>query len=522
MAFKWMDDDAWEATNDGALNSGQAHRLRDNIEAISTERRHQASVKLPRANPFRACSIYPAALGPLWIYLSEEERWKTITVDVRYSDVTFENHAASGDDAVLICATLGGIGWWNHPPRDTQGWTTIAEGAVTHTALTVPVSSNVDPGWNCVYLWVWSIFDNNADAVTSKGAGLGMTELTLGGVDMGGAGLGAFTNPNPPERCIFYSSEYIATGTEVGYDNPGQILYQNPADADQIYVQPPILAPSTLGPGYDIRTCGVIHIEGVGVWATPEETQIVDIEPALRSGRRLGWYAAQPLAEHTERLASTRTRQYGCHVGIGQTAGNNANLWSIRSDVLGNGLTTSDQFIAQSGVILEPTDSNGYGVILSLILKAFIERNTSYTPQRPYERDIAIVWSLQSYTAGQTPGPGTLNATTSSTVIMQALPPLDSYENNTPQPIIQTTTAMEAGLDDWQYRGLLAFRRPVRRQGSDIDQLQTMTMELDETGIAYPMVLAVRARLDSAVNASTTLAVISRAFTSRRLLRYGE
>jgi hypothetical protein len=520
VAFKHIDDDAWEHTDDGSIHAAQMHRQLDNLEAISAERRPHASVKFARDNPFRACSVHPAAIGPLLIYLPEDEPWETVRVNIRYSDVTFENHVGTGDDAVLVCATLASpSGWWERPPVDAdEGWTMLVEGATSFVTLDVPINSSAPSRWVCVYVWVWSVIDE-ANPVT-KIQGNTFFELLTGGLDFNGNGPGAFTLPNPPERCIYQSAVHFVGGSEVSVESPAQFMYQDPGDADQTYTQPPLLNPTgSLADGYDVRTMGVVHIEGISVWGIPEESQIAEMRPLLNSKRPCAWYAVQPVAQTVERLATTRTRQYGCHVGIGETGNNNASLWSIRSDVLANGLTTTDQIVAQSGLIYKaPVDSDGYRCMFTFALRAFLERNTVYGARNVYNRDVKLVFQMKSYDAYATPGAGTLNASGSDyPANVRGMPPLRSYGNNVPQPLNATLTALEGGLSDWQYRGLLAFREGVSRGGSDIDELKYFEIDIPEAGIVYPMVLTVEARLASAIGASTTFAVISRAFRSVRV-----
>ena len=544
MAFLFLDDDSWGATDDGSINAGQLHRIRDNLVAISTERRPLASVEFEKDSYLRLCGAPgPVAFGPMWIYLSPDETWTGIDMRVRYDTIDFPNlDGDNGIDAVRILGTAGDpFNTWDHPPVESSDsrWRTLVDGATGVAVSTVPILSRLAKGWVCVYLWVWSHIDND-DSATQKLSTANVFQM-FGGIDYGAAhGL-----TDPPERVAFLRNAWQTGSQEVAVDHPAQVMHAvdyagppNPAH-NLIYTQPPLQRGSAglIAQNIVLRTIGVVPVESIQLRGVPKETHLSEIEPALRSKRPLAWYVAQNIATQAERLATTRVRQYGCNGGAAErvTTGNQARMWPIRSDLLTNGLTTSYQIIAKSGIIVDPTDSNGYNAIISVAFRAYMINDaiTGGGVRDAYDSQIRLDFRLCSYDAGATPAGGTLNASTAdgdNEHLMVAMPPVREYTNNVPQPINMTLSALEAGtlaggaqpIDDWQYRGVLAFREPVSRQGSDIDQLQHFQIDLDESGIVYPMVLAIEAKLDSAIVSSTTIASISYAFRSRRLARRGE
>lgn len=494
MAYSYIDQAAVTAKSDGSWASAPLVRARQNVDQLHQERAYKTGCVYPAGDPLRLCSAWPCVWGPYWVWIPE--RSSTCTVKIRVSKVDFET-ASSGANAVYLYATTGDSrGRFDVPPPVAErDWDDGSRGRL----LTKTASANtwtLTPrtygriGWVGVWLWTCSILSEIESGTIGNFQPVGGIVLT---------GIGTAPTGNPPEMAIaFKHTAEGASSNERRSTGPiHQIGHYRSADA-VAYCVPPVTreimgdTASWLG-DWTTYNMGVAEIEGISVQSDLGELE-APAEASFHTGERLSALTHGQLAGAVERITALRTPTWMCTPGM-VTEGSNKRLWQVRDEDTGNRLTTSSwETLAACFVANEPSDSNGYRAIVSIIA---MNEERAVNVDRSWP-DIQIrlraVDNSGSEIVTGTGAAGQYSLTMQRTMLTRDLFG-QSYSS-------LSHTFYFAGQNDtsWQFRGGMTSAHEWARdiganQWPDVQRIQHLECEIAETSITYPCRLEVQAQL---------------------------
>jgi len=515
MAFRYIDDSAWPATDDAPLDAAALQRLRDNAEAVSDERKPRAGWATSAEPEWDMCAVLPTAFGPWSIYLDPEERWATIDVEVQHK--TVQNSDVHMWAGVYVADT----GQWTRPPRTTDEWDASAAGHTFDSADpagTVSLSADVPSGasgWIIVALWVQS---DITGVDYDKSGGSGGVEVSIDGIVY--AGTDGFDGTktewtDPPTMAVKLSQS--ALGGAIDFGPWAQVILADentPGDAtDDVFVlyPPPAAAreTTTTSIAWTASKLGILPVGGVSLEGQPVQFELDwrQFAPGLGVGE--GNVGA--LARSIDRMASTRIRQFGCFPG--STTKESQRYWQyISIDATG---APADVYACAGGLVTpKPIDSNGYTAFVAYYL-----RRAAPTVGGNDGEDIGLDWKLKMVDP-TLPTPVVKEVSATVTVLSDdyvlvpralALAARDDY-----RPIMQTMNALQRSRDDVRLRGMLGFDSRRKRR-HDFDYINIVKLDIDEGSLTYPCIPAITVS-NSTASVSTfsfKILVVACGFASR-------
>lgn len=481
MAFSWVDDSAWPATEDGSWHSAALSQLRDNAQAISDERLPIGVVTFPASEPVRCCDIHASALGPFWVYLdpASGDTFDQINVIVRVDTVEYPSEA-NGTNAVHMHATLGDrTGYFQNPPTEYSNWDkTWQKNQSGAQTFNVYVGPEITLGWVCVYVWFHSI-----RRTTAEDTGTVTGYQSLGGLVLTGF---ALTPTDPMERAFTLEQFTDATGNVESLGRQYMIGYLDDSDTtnDIAYVYP--LNTSEVGvdvviPNWSIWECGVVPIREITVEPQAPTFQGPPAE-AFYSATPVQWQNVRQLVQSIDNLIRYRVPHHMLHPGPGDSgsASSHSRMWNMFGNRIGSQITNSYQIVAATFVDEAISDTNGYKGIIS-ILHCLNEIGAVESVNVPIQARMAV------YSTAATPGGGTLLANTEiGTLSTAPLPNVERLVTDGYVPAVHHNWGPQV-FGEWQGRGSLQFTDPSIIGGThDIQLIQNIEVDIAETDITYP------------------------------------
>jgi len=337
MAYTYIDNLAFPGcTDDGPHASAWLYQCRENLLTISADRRPGAGICYQAQGGcqgidglVRACSVWPTARGPFWVYSPEVCEKAVMQVRLAQVDWSAEDTSPPADatPAVRLAITAWQLGSVRRPGEDD--WTVVNKdsGAPAQQTVTLECPLYGMSGWVGIMLWVWS-YSLPEDGAFSQP----ITQLTMLGhimLDSGGnrfwRGIGAVCRP--PERAIGIMEVPGWKGDNTALIGELRQVCDYSADGelgmaeDVLMIAPPMddhLADGDLYSGDQTSvvyyTMGVACIEGLSVQFTPMDPPI----PGPRS-----CYTDAPVEEDAHqamlcelnRLCRERVETLMCHQG---------------------------------------------------------------------------------------------------------------------------------------------------------------------------------------------------------------
>lgn len=540
MAYVYLDDDAVPlVTSDGAHASAAATQLRDNVEALSQERRQLASWGGVLGSPGRPrlCSVSPAAWGPWWIYLHPSERAEQLLVRVSMQNIDWSegDTVSASTTAIDVAVTAGNAaGEVQQPParRDEESSADPVAARKWYRYVTDTTPDDItfdvrlsdvrrarldDPstGWIAVYLWTWSWILETAEATADYVSGADQ----LGRIEVENeSGLGSFSLR--PERAVSLRDIIYSAGKGAETAEPGGALYQlahredttlTPAGTEDIYwLMPPLrhsLNPiMTSVPQIRIYTMGVAELQGLSIEHVPDE--VAPRARDLHTDEPIGESTYVPLADRLDRLVANRTPQWMCrpwlHKDDFDWADEDYEFWRVVSEFSrANGATGEAIAEGTSGsppgsptvllaapmpVGLPSGDGNGHRAMLSVYVS------------RVHSRPLPFYFRLS-----------VLDLDYSSIVdgAWEAVTLRASERFPGGKPMLATNAWGGIVHRYWQFRGALfgtegqiarAAPAEVLALGGDFGFVHHIPLELPETSITYPSLIRVECYTDSTLS----------------------
>ena len=511
MAFRYIDDSAWPATDDAPLDAHALQRLRDNVEAIHDERRPRVGWSAPQGAEWRMCAVQPAAHGPFYIYLHPEERWASVDVRIRHT-------ALVNADVHVWAGVMTSPSNYAKPPTDIAEWGATAAGhtfdsadAANAVSLTASVPGG-HSGWTAVVIWVASEIDTTASA---KGSGDDGTAMSSDGSILLGDDVvtATFTEwIDPPEVAIVFKQATLGS-TELEVSDWLQVASFSDAD-NTVVTHPPAprfdVTTIALAPEYESFLIGVLPVEGVSLEGTPVQFELDQRQ--FRTGRGVAEQNVGALVQAASRMANTRVRQFGCFPGIAAKETQQYGQYLNASTVT----ITNNQLMCASGLITPvPIESDGYRAIVSFYVVRQIPASSIAHPVND------LIWTLKAYdTALPTPGVDVENAANQVQEPPLLLP--HSYRNGEDanyRAVAQNIALLRRGFPNNRLRGMHAFADFRASGRHDFDYLNTVELEIPETGINYPSILGVTVKAAEATHSHFHILVVGCGFASRSVNR---